>query len=137
MSVLDPRLEKDTYLIERLDNSQLLLMSNACFPWFILVPDTNEIEFVDLSEKEQHLLLKQIQLVSAFIRHHFNSHKLNTAWIGNIVSQLHIHIVGRQADDPCWPNVVWGTDKVTAYSEVEINTIRQAFTSYQNNFKTN
>ena len=133
MFVLDPRLEADSFLIKQLDNSQLLLMKNACFPWFILVPETNEIELVDLSDNEQRLLLKQIQLISAFIRHEFNSQKLNTAWIGNIVSQLHIHIVGRQADDPCWPGVVWGTDKVSDYSEYQVNTIRQAFSAYQDN----
>jgi len=98
-------------------------MDNSLVPWFILVPETTESEIIDLSHSEQANLLKEINLISIFIRENFDCIKLNIAAIGNIVSQLHIHIVGRNPADYCWPNVVWGTTEKKAYLDNQINEI--------------
>lgn len=97
---------------------------NAHFPWFILVPDTDETEFYKLAQQQQQLLLEQINKLSAFIEKHFSVDKLNVATIGNIVSQMHVHVVGRHKQDVCWPGVVWGCDQFKNYDEGEVEAIR-------------
>ena len=120
---LDPRLEKDCLVLGRLDISMLLLMNNALVPWFILVPGTYKTEIIDLSEAEQASLLEEINILSAFIKSNFEVTKLNTASIGNIVGQLHVHVVGRHPSDYCWPGVVWGTKERKKYTDTQVSEI--------------
>ena len=113
---LNHKLAADCHLLGRTGTILLLLNRNALFPWFILVPETDEIEFYKLSQPQQTELLALINHLSRFIENHFDVDKLNIATIGNVVSQLHIHVIGRHHHDPCWPGVVWGTDKFEEYS---------------------
>lgn len=122
-STLDTRLANDCIVLGNLDISLLLLMNNSLVPWFILVPETTEYELIDLSHSDQARLLKEINQISGFIRINFDCTKLNVAAIGNVVKQLHIHIVGRSPNDFCWPNVVWGTTEKMPYSEEKISQI--------------
>lgn len=124
--VLDTRLAADCYPLGSLGNAELLLMDNACFPWLILVPHSKHTEFFELSDGEQRGLLHSINTLSAFIKQHFASEKLNIATLGNIVSQLHIHIIGRHSQDACWPGVAWGTPHRKAYLSTEVAQIRSA-----------
>lgn len=112
------------YKLGSLASTCLLLSRNSRFPWFILVPDTQETEFYKLKHEHQLLLLEQINQLSIFVEKHFPVCKLNIATIGNIVSQLHIHIVGRHQNDACWPGVVWGCDQVKNYNDGEVENIR-------------
>ena len=121
---LDRRLENDTHQLGKLDNCLLLLSKNAHFPWFILVPATDEIEYHRLDNALQKRLQQHINAVAEFIETHFDTDKINIATIGNVVSQLHIHIIGRSKNDPCWPGVVWGTEHFKPYSENEIEKIK-------------
>ena len=123
---LDYRLAADCYPLGTLDGAELLLMNNANFPWFILVPHTEHTEFFELGRTDQQTLLASINAISAFIKQEFSSEKLNIAAIGNIVKQLHIHIVGRNSNDVCWPGVVWGTKHRSNYALPEIERIRAA-----------
>ncbi len=123
---LDPRLAKDCLVLGKLNFSQLLLMNNALVPWFILVPNSSETEIIDLSKSEQADLLEEINHLAAFVRNNFVISKLNIAAIGNVVSQLHIHVLGRDPADYCWPNVVWGRDECRPYSDEKVAEIRQA-----------
>jgi diadenosine tetraphosphate (Ap4A) HIT family hydrolase len=123
---LDPRLANDCLVLGKLNTSLVLLMDNSLVPWFILVPQTSETELTDLSTSDQVSLLEEINLVSAFIKDHNEITKLNIAAIGNIVSQLHIHIVGRDPSDYCWPNVVWGTEERRAYTVERVKEITAA-----------
>ncbi|VAX09093.1 Histidine triad family protein [hydrothermal vent metagenome] len=123
---LDPRLAKDCLVLGKLNFSQLLLMNNSLVPWFILVPNTSEVEIIDLSKSEQADLQEEINRLSAFVRNNFVVSKLNIAAIGNVVSQLHIHVVGRDPADYCWPNVVWGRDECRPYSDEKVVEIRAA-----------
>lgn len=95
------------------------------FPWFVLVPHTAETELYRLSPEQQQQLLKLINIMSQFIQTHFDVDKLNIASIGNVVSQMHIHIVGRSKKDPCWPGVVWGCMEFEEYDEEQLTSIQE------------
>jgi len=120
---LDARLAKDCLVLGKLNISLLLLMNNKLVPWFILVPQTSEIEITDLSQSDQADLLEETNLLAVFIKENFDISKLNIAAIGNIVSQLHVHVVGRDPADYCWPDVVWGTSERKPYTAERINEI--------------
>ena len=106
--VLDERLSQDCHQLADLSFCRLLLMNNALLPWFILVPKVDKTELHELTEAQQLALMKEIDLISRFAQQHFTPEKLNVAAIGNIVRQMHVHIVARETDDICWPGVVWG-----------------------------
>ena len=95
------------------------------FPWYVLVPDTKEIELHNLSADLQSIVLKQINLVSKFIEENNKIDKINIGAIGNIVPQLHIHIIGRSIDDICWPDVVWGTKEFRQYQPGKVEEIKE------------
>ncbi len=121
--VLDPRLAADCHVLGRMDNTLLLLMNNALVPWFILVPQVEVTEFHELEQATQLQLLEQINLISAHLKHELAVDKVNVAAIGNIVRQLHIHVVGRREGDYCWPGVVWGAEGRKPYAESELQDI--------------
>lgn len=120
---LDPRLSHDCHVLGQMDISLLLLMNNALVPWFVLVPRTSVTDLTDLSRSEQTIVLEEINWVAAFIKQSFPVSKLNIASIGNVVSQLHIHVVGRDPTDFCWPNVVWGTSESRPYDAAQAQSI--------------
>ena len=120
---LDTQLQKDCYVLGELECSLLLLMNNSLVPWFIVVPRTDKTELYELESKMQATVLKEINAVSRFIKDEFCVDKLNVAAIGNIVKQLHIHVIGRRDDDYCWPGVVWGRPEKTSYNDQAIEHI--------------
>ncbi len=133
---LDQRLAADSYQLGDFDDSLLLLSKNALFPWFILVPKTQEIEYHKLSAEQHANIQQQINTTARFIEAHFPTDKINIASIGNIVSQLHIHIIGRNQNDACWPGVVWGTEQFKAYEEETTTRIRSWLKkSFNNGFQ--
>lgn len=105
---LHPKLANDCFILGKLTFSQVLLMNNAALPWFILVPETPRLELCDLPPPQQLQFLEEINAISHYIQHQHPGYKLNVAMIGNIVQQLHVHVVGRNPTDYCWPQVVWG-----------------------------
>ena len=116
-------LRADCHVLGRLPFCQVLLMNKAEVPWFILVPETSHIELCDLGADEQLHLQEEINRLSRFVRTHFAVAKLNVAAIGNIVAQLHIHIIGRHPDDPWWPNVAWGQHSEAGYAAARVTEI--------------
>jgi len=109
MAELHPQLQQDCLLIGRFTLCRLLLMQDANYPWFILVPDRAGIrEIFQLSEADQTQLLRESSRLSALLAERFHADKLNIAALGNIVPQLHVHHVVRYRDDPAWPAPVWG-----------------------------
>ncbi len=121
---LDSRLNNDCFTLGQLKTSRLLLLNNSLVPWFILVPETSATEIYELPHAQQLELLDEITLLSNHLKQNFAVDKLNVAAIGNIVNQMHIHIVGRHVDDFCWPGVVWGADGKQAYKDSEVETIK-------------
>ncbi len=129
---IDPRLQADCHLIAKLDLSHLLLMNNALLPWFILVPETVAVEIHRLSHEDHARLTGEIRLVSQFVEETFAIEKLNVAALGNIVRQLHIHVIGRRVDDHAWPGPVWGRTEREDYRPTRVAELQQAFAGFQN-----
>jgi len=112
---LHPQLAADTVPVCELALSRLLVMKDANFPWLILVPRRARVsEIIDLGA-EQSMLMDELALVSRALKDETRCDKLNVAAIGNVVPQLHIHIVARRKDDAAWPKPVWGAVPRRAY----------------------
>jgi diadenosine tetraphosphate (Ap4A) HIT family hydrolase len=116
--ILDPRLAADTYPVASLPLCNVLLMNDARYPWLILVPRrTAMVEISDLAATEQTLLWQETNLAGAALRALVPFDKLNLGALGNIVRQLHVHLVGRRAGDAAWPGPVWGNGSAQAYDD--------------------
>jgi len=99
---------KDSHLIANLKLCTIRLMDNAKFPWIILIPKRKNItDISELNSKDQMLLMKEIVYCSKLMKKTFKTKKLNVEKIGNIVPQLHIHIIARSTKDSSWPLSVW------------------------------
>ncbi len=124
MFQLDSQLRKDTFFVKDLKLCQVLLMNNSLYPWFILVPKKADlVEIIDLSKEEQILLMEEIALVSKALKNHLQPKKLNVANLGNMVAQLHIHIIARFENDPAFPKPVWGQEAKPYLDEEENKVI--------------
>ena len=112
---LHPQLRDDTAFVCDLALSRVLVMNDANFPWLIVVPRrAGATEIIDLGV-EQPLLMNDLALVSRALKDETRCDKLNIAAIGNVVPQLHIHIVARRKDDALWPRPIWGAAPPRAY----------------------
>ena len=115
---LDARLAADTIPIGDLALCTVLLMDDARFPWLILVPRRAGVsELTDLSQADATVLMKEICVAARVVTDLAKPDKLNVGALGNIVAQLHVHVVGRFHSDPAWPGPVWGHGRRTPYPE--------------------
>ena len=117
-------------LLAESEQFSYLLHENAEVAWFILVPHTEICELYQLDAEFQQQVYCQINLLSEFIQAHFSVHKMNVATIGNVVSQLHIHVIGRRRDDLYWPDVVWGRNYKKTRSSSQIELITRQFLAF-------
>lgn len=109
MAELHPQLEKDCLLLGQFELCKLLLMKDANYPWFILVPDRQAVtEIYQLDEADQQQLMRESSIMAKLLVEDFSADKVNIAALGNVVPQLHVHHVARYQDDPAWPAPVWG-----------------------------
>lgn len=116
--VLDPRLEHDSVFICDGPLSQLRLSRNAAFPWLILVPRRADVaEFIDLNDADQIVMWEEIRTASHIMKELYAPKKLNVANIGNIVAQLHIHVIARYEADQAWPGPVWNSGVSQIYDD--------------------
>lgn len=117
MFQLDPRLERDTIPVASFALCRVLLMNDARYPWLILAPARDGLEELhDLEAVDQSLLNREVMLVSRAMKQLFAPEKINVGALGNIVRQLHIHVVARFVDDPAWPGPVWGHGAAMPYT---------------------
>ncbi|HVT33500.1 MAG TPA: HIT domain-containing protein [Rhodanobacteraceae bacterium] len=115
---IDPRLVADTHAVVELALCDLLLMDDARFPWLILVPRiAGARELIDLDEGDLCTLLGEISRVGRALEAMVRPDKLNVAALGNIVPQLHLHVIARFTTDAAWPHPVWGRGERVAYGE--------------------
>jgi diadenosine tetraphosphate (Ap4A) HIT family hydrolase len=120
------QLRADCHRLGRFDLCHLLLHRNAALPWFIVVPECNVSDLLDLPEALRNSALTEAAMVSEFIKRQLGYPKVNFASIGNVVAQLHLHVVGRRPEDPCWPAPVWGNlQEGREYRADEIHEIAQ------------
>jgi diadenosine tetraphosphate (Ap4A) HIT family hydrolase len=122
--VLDERLARDSLPLGESELSLLRLMDNALVPWLILVPKVDCRELFELASDDQTRLLAEINALSRFLDAEFAPDKLNVAAIGNLVPQLHIHLIAWRRDDFCWPGVVWGRPERQPYTPAEVERLR-------------
>ena len=114
---LDPRLADDTHPVAQLPLCELRLMDDSHHPWLVLVPRVaGATELIDLSEVQQQALLREVSQVSRLLREHFAPDKLNVAALGNVVPQLHLHVIARYTRDIAWPRPVWGHAAARPYT---------------------
>jgi diadenosine tetraphosphate (Ap4A) HIT family hydrolase len=106
---LHPQLERDTVNLGDLPLCRALVIQDANYPWLLLVPRRNEVaEILDLDEVEQAQLMTETARVARALREITKCDKLNIAALGNVVPQLHVHIIARRKTDAAWPRPVWG-----------------------------
>ena len=121
--VLDPRLAADSAFIADGPLSQVRLMDDTRFPWLVLVPRVNGIsEWLELDGGQQRLLLAEINQAGQLIRAQPGVEKLNIGALGNIVRQMHVHLIGRHDGDPAWPGPVWGHGAAVRHAPAALAT---------------
>ena len=124
MADLHPQLVEDCLVLGSFPLCRLLLMKDANYPWFILVPDRDNIsEIHHLTEEDQQQLTRESAFLSAVIEEEFRADKINVAALGNVVPQLHVHHVVRYKDDVAWPLPIWGNQPAREYSDELLDTI--------------
>lgn len=116
MFSLHPTLAADTLVIGDLPLCNVLLMNDQHYPWVILVPrQANIREVFDLSEADQLLLWQETNHVAQRMSEYYQANKMNIATLGNMVPQLHMHVIARHHQDPAWPSPVWGKHPALPY----------------------
>ena len=128
--ILHSKLAADTFEVLSLKVSQLLLMNDARYPWLILVPQVSDMrDLHNLSAKQYHSVTQEIAQVSKVLESVTQAHKMNVGALGNMVPQLHIHIIARQTNDAAWPAPVWGVGEAQPYSQDAAKTLVQQIAS--------
>lgn len=126
MFVLDERLQQDSLLLGDLPLCRLLLSNDSRYPWFILVPRRQDIsELFQLDGNDQGRLWEETTLLSEVLKDAFKADKINVATLGNVVSQLHMHVIVRYRGDDAWPAPVWGRHPAIPYKEQQVAAIRE------------
>ena len=122
---LDPRLAADTVPVCDLTLCRVLLMNDARFPWVILVPARPDLsEITDLAPADRTILWGEVTRAGDCLRESFTPTKINIGALGNIVRQLHVHVVARFDGDAAWPGPVWGVGAAEPYDEAALASIR-------------
>ena len=115
---LQAQLAKDCTVIGDLPLSKLLLMNDANYPWFVLVPmRAGKREWYELDVAEQQQLLREANTLAEFLQEKTGAQKMNIGALGNMVPQLHVHVIARFESDVAWPAPVWGKAPAVAYDE--------------------
>ena len=128
---LDARLADDTAPVIDLKLCEVRLMDDANHPWLVLVPKVADaVELIDLSPAQRDQLTAEIDTAARALKTLFKPHKLNVAALGNLVPQLHVHVIARYTHDIAWPRPVWGTATARPYPPEQlverINALRGA-----------
>jgi diadenosine tetraphosphate (Ap4A) HIT family hydrolase len=128
---VDPALEQDSFLIADMELSKLYVKNDKENPWFVLVPrKMNASELVDLTHEEQCMLMEEVSTVSEFLKKYYRPTKINIGALGNIVRQLHVHIIARYENDQAWPQALWGTTPEVFFEQVELENIKSNFQEF-------
>ena len=130
---IDPVIEQNSIFISNLGLSTVFLKNDKENPWFILVPrKAGAVELIDLNHEEQTMLMEEITIVSEFLKSHYRPHKMNIGSLGNIVTQLHIHVIARSPNDRAWPGPIWGTPTTQEFDYNEVENIKSNFAEFLN-----
>lgn len=117
---LDPRIEADSVFVADLRLCQARLMDDARFAWLVLLPQREGmVEITDLEPADRQILMAEIALCAAALKAATRCLKINVGALGNVVPQLHVHVVARTPADEAWPGPVWGTGPARPYDEMD------------------
>jgi len=121
---LHPQLASDTRPVATLTLSDLLLINDSRYLWCILVPRLADLrDLHDLPRAHKTLMHEEIDCISVVVKDLAQAHKMNVAALGNVVEQLHVHIIARHRDDAAWPAPVWGVGTAEPYTEDSANKL--------------
>ena len=121
---LDKRLDADTFSVTKLGLCELRLMNDKRWPWLILVPRRAKLaEIHDMTPLDQTMLTFEAAIVSQALKKATNCLKINTGALGNIVRQLHIHVIARNEGDAGWPGPVWGHGTRETYDDADAHDL--------------
>jgi diadenosine tetraphosphate (Ap4A) HIT family hydrolase len=124
---LHPQLARDTINLGDLPLSRVLIINDANYPWLLLVPRRDGVsELIDLDEVEQAQLLTEVARVARALKSVTACDKLNIAALGNVVPQLHVHVIARRQGDAAWPRPVWGAVAPVAHDKTELENFVSA-----------
>ncbi|SDI28845.1 Diadenosine tetraphosphate (Ap4A) hydrolase [Pseudomonas flavescens] len=130
MFVLDSRLQQDTFVLGEFPLSRLLLSNDARYPWFILVPRRADVsEVFQLDAEDQRALWSEAAQLAEVLKDAFKADKINIATLGNVVSQLHVHVIVRYRGDDAWPAPVWGRHPAKPYEQEQVVALRERLRS--------
>ncbi|MGY2136970.1 HIT domain-containing protein [Pseudomonas reactans] len=125
MFALDQRLQQDTLVIGDFPLCRLLLSNDSNYPWFILVPRINGIsEVFQLDVVDQQRVWQETTALAQLLSEGWSADKMNIGALGNVVSQLHVHVIVRKRDDAAWPAPVWGKHPAQPYTDEQVAAIR-------------
>jgi diadenosine tetraphosphate (Ap4A) HIT family hydrolase len=121
---LHSQLAADTRHVTSLALCEVLLMNDARFPWCILVPRLPALrDFDEVPAPRKSEFVSEVDRVSAALRTLTGAYKMNVAALGNMVEQLHVHVIARQRDDDAWPGPVWGVGKALPYDDAAADAL--------------
>lgn len=125
---IHPRLEADTMFVADWPVNRVLLMNDANYPWLILVPRLEGLrDFHDVPPEDETGFLQEINRAARALKEVSGAVKMNTAALGNMVPQLHVHVIARFETDPAWPDPVWGKHDALPYKDGEAEALIERF----------
>jgi diadenosine tetraphosphate (Ap4A) HIT family hydrolase len=121
---LHPRLSHDTVFVADLPLCRVLMMNDMRWPWLILVPrGENLVELTDLDAADRARLIEEAARAADWLKAHAKADKINVGALGNVVRQLHVHVVARHSGDAGWPGPVWGFGTALPYAHDELQAL--------------
>lgn len=122
MFILHERLQADTVFVTDWPLCRVLLLNDSTYPWLVLVPRRHGVsELHELDQDDRQTVIEEMAKASHRLQNHVKAHKMNVAALGNVVPQLHIHIVARFDTDPAWPRPVWGAVPAKPYEPADLD----------------
>jgi len=127
--IIDERIESSCVVLGDWPLSRVYLKNESSYPWFILVPRKDNIhEIYQLTKEERIVLIEEVNLLSVLVKNYFMPDKLNIGALGNVVPQLHVHIIGRTKTDSLWPQGIWQSSmRENPYKSNELETLTKIF----------
>jgi len=132
MFALHEKLEADTVFVTDWPLCRVLLLNDANYPWLVLVPRRHGVsEIHELDQSDRETLMEEVAEAAHRLQNHVKAHKMNVAALGNVVPQLHVHVIARFTDDPAWPKPIWGVVPTKPYEAdalaARVAELRQLF----------
>jgi diadenosine tetraphosphate (Ap4A) HIT family hydrolase len=122
---IDERIQSTGFFLGDWPLSRVFLKNERCYPWFILVPRKDNIqELYQLEKEARQILIEEINHLSLLVNGYFKPDKLNVGALGNVVPQLHVHVVARSKNDDLWPQGLWQSSmRTTPYDETTLKDL--------------